>query len=145
MRGARGGKFLPADEDFQLEVVLIRGHLLIEEELKELLQKPSVKPKVSSKTLKRTGFSAKVRLAQALYGDALPDWEWGAILEVGALRNSIAHRLEDEMFEPRIRRLLQDLKAKDSRFAYVESDDLTEGMKYCVSQLQASLLRLRIK
>ena len=138
---ARCGEHLASGEDFPLEVVVLRGHLLIEEELKALLRKRFERPEAYD--TRRTRFSEATRLVEALYGTRLPEWEWKAIREVNVVRNSLAHVLEDETVEARIRRLFKVFADQDPTFAYADSKDLATGMQYCVSHLHTSLLRIR--
>lgn len=137
---SRFAKHLPAEQTFPVELVVLRGHLLLEEELRALVRAKFLKPKAYD--LRETKYSTLLRLAHALYGDQLLEWKWCVAHEFNVLRNSLAHQLEDEMVEPRIERVLKLYRANDKDFAFVEKTDLSQ-LAYCFADLHTTLLRLR--
>ncbi|MDH5534915.1 MAG: hypothetical protein OEZ08_04985 [Betaproteobacteria bacterium] len=137
---SRFAKHLPAEEALPVELLVLRGHHLVEEELREVVRAKFIKSKAYD--LRETKYSTLLRLAQALYGDEIPDWKWRVAHEVNVLRNSLAHHLEDETVEPRIDRVCKLYRANDKDFAFVESTDLSR-LAYCFADLHTALLRLR--
>lgn len=137
---SRFAKHLPAEQAFPIELIVLRGHLLIEEELRELVRAKFVYPKAYD--LREAKYSTLLRLARALYGDALTEWEWRVAQEFNTLRNSLAHHLEDETVEPRVERVFKLFRANDKDFAFVEGPSISQ-LAYCFSHLHVALLRLR--
>lgn len=137
---SRFAKHLPAEQTFPVALVVLRGHILIEEELREVVRAKFLKPKVHD--LRKSKYYRLLRRAQTLYGDQLPEWKWRVAQEFNDLRNSLAHQLEDETVEPRIERVLKLYRANDEGFAFVEKEDLLQ-LAYCLSDLHTTLLRLR--
>jgi hypothetical protein len=137
---SRFAKHLPAEEDLPIELVVLRGHLLVEEELREVVRAKFLEPRAYD--LRETKYSTLLRLAHAVYGDAIPEWKWRVAHEVNVLRNLLAHHLEDETVEPRIERVLSLYRANDKDFAFVENTNLSR-LAYCFSDLHTALLRLR--
>jgi hypothetical protein len=76
-----------------LELLALKGHLLIEEQLQRLLEAFSRNPK--SLEAARLSFIQKAYLCQALSGCLRSsDPEWRFILDLNALRNRLVHKLE---------------------------------------------------
>lgn len=133
-------QFLPGGKDIPFEVMILRGHLLIEEELRKIIKSKFIEP--GAYDLQQTKYSALLRLAKALYGKALPVWKWEAAQEVNVIRNSIAHHLKDETIEPRLGRLFRSYQKHDDTFACAEKDSL-KRLAYCLSDIHISLLKIR--
>ncbi|WP_313142437.1 hypothetical protein [Stenotrophomonas sp.] len=84
---------LPATFDFTL--VTLKGHLLIEAAMDDYIRSMLAKPEaLLDKT--RLQFDVKVKLAHALSGDIPPPVFWVAIENLNKIRNSLAHRLNDD-------------------------------------------------
>ena len=74
-----------------LELVVLKGHLLIEEQLQEFLRATSRYPKSLDDA--RLNFMQTVHLVRALGG--LPHHDiWTLVVDLNKLRNRLAHRLE---------------------------------------------------
>ncbi|MEG0192175.1 MAG: hypothetical protein RR698_03315 [Stenotrophomonas sp.] len=79
---------------FDLTLVTLKGHLLLEASLEDYIRATLEKPEVLlDKT--RLQFDVKVKLAHALSGDTPPPMFWTAIDNLNKIRNSLAHRLND--------------------------------------------------
>jgi hypothetical protein len=74
-----------------LELLVLKGHLLMEEQLELILEAHSRVPKLIKDA--RLSFIQKLHLAQAVSGIET-DQEWRFIVRVNTLRNSLVHRLE---------------------------------------------------
>jgi hypothetical protein len=88
---SRFQRYLPKGRDVTL--IILRGHLLVEEELNELLELLVHNPQHLQKA--RLSFAQRVRLVHALYparGASEPLMV--AIEKLNSLRNSLAHQLE---------------------------------------------------
>ena len=137
---ARYGTLLPADEDLALEVVVLRGHLLLEEELKALVSAKLAKPEAFDREDVR--FRSLLNLAEALYGAQLADWRWRVIRELNRVRNSVAHRLDDPGFLAGIDGILKAFEANDPSYNNVSGGRI-QKLNYCISSIHVELLRVR--
>lgn len=138
----RYAEFLPPDEDHPLEVLVLKWHLLIEEELRELVRAKFVDKKAFD--LSHCKFSNLLRLARALYGDILRPWEWEVAHQLNTVRNSLAHTLRDETLEPRIKeRIFAVFQREDNTFSYTEKA-VVGKLGYCLSYIHTALLRVRV-
>lgn len=82
-------KFLPQDDD--LTLLVLKGHLLIEEGLWSLLEKRARDRRVIAKL--DLGFYPLCLITKALfYSDN--DWFWNAMMVLNTMRNDLAHNLE---------------------------------------------------
>lgn len=80
--------------------IVLKSHLLIEEQLFNLVCKASVFPKgIEEASL---GFYKLTLLAKAIYYEEHTSVIWDAIIKLNAIRNQLAHRLEPKDIENRI-------------------------------------------
>ena len=135
------GDHLPGDTEHPLEILVLRGHLLVEEEFRKLVQSRFMKPEVFD--LSRFPFSSLVRLAHALYGDELPQWLWDRAKELNTIRNSTAHNLQNEMLRPQIERFIEKFRKLDAATFEHVSPSLPGQLAYCLAHLHHTILRLR--
>jgi len=139
----RYAEFLPPDKEHPLEVLVLKWHLLIEEELREIVLAKFADKKAFD--LNQTKFSTLLRLAHALYGDVLKPWEWDVAMQLNAVRNSLAHALRDDTLKPRIyEKIFKVFEMEDPTFAYTDRT-LPGKLSYCLSYLHAQLLKVKHK
>lgn len=138
---SRYGSFLPADDDHPLEILVLRGHLLIEEELRKLVMKKCAKPELF-RLHDRTPFRGLLTLCEALYGSAIPSWLWTVLRDLNQVRNSLAHRLEDQGVRAGVAGILKVYEECDPTYSHVEGG-LLERLNYCLSSAHVELLRAR--
>jgi hypothetical protein len=81
----------------------IKGHLLIEERLSQILDLSLGKPEIVSKA--RLTFPQKLRIVQAMSFLDPSDTMWEVALTLNRLRNEMAHRLDS----PRIEAIMTDI------------------------------------
>lgn len=74
-----------------LELLVLKGHLLVEEQLELFLEVASLHPKALKDA--RLSFIQKVHLVQALGGFA-NGREWRFVVHLNTLRNRLVHQLE---------------------------------------------------
>ena len=77
-----------------LELILLKVHLLIEEELTDAIMKKVESPAYLLNA--RLTFSNKASLARAHYDKQVKPWVWGSITKLNNIRNRLAHRLTNE-------------------------------------------------
>ena len=89
---------LPAGNDQTLTI--LKGHLLIEELLREMINSKLKVPLSHSKV--RFEFDQCLALGKSLSGDEFQDWVWQAMKKLNKLRNDLAHNLEPKGFNDRV-------------------------------------------
>ena len=83
-------KHLPSLDDTTL--IVLKGHLLIEEQLISILESSLRYPKALDET--RLTFAQRLSLVKALKYRDKNSWVWEAIAQLNAIRNDLAHKLE---------------------------------------------------
>ncbi len=83
---------MPSTFDFTM--VTLKGHLLLEEQLNNYVNGFMLKPHVLNSP--RLPFDLKIKLAHALSGDFPNPAVWDALHVLNKIRNSLAHRLDDQ-------------------------------------------------
>lgn len=102
-------KHLPRTDD--LSLITLKGHLLIEEVLEDLIKHRCNDPDVLHNV--DMSFFLKAKLANAFWGTRLAnDYEipantWEAVEALNSLRNEFAHRLESPAVEKKLQKFLQ--------------------------------------
>ncbi|GJM09716.1 MAG: hypothetical protein DHS20C11_19920 [Lysobacteraceae bacterium] len=81
-----------SDSD-DLTAALLKGHLVVEEELSRLLEESVSHPPALDQA--RLTFQLKSLFAKALHFREDLDWLWSAIAALNRARNKLAHRLDD--------------------------------------------------
>lgn len=133
--------YLPPEENHHFVVLVLKWHLLIEEELRQIVLKKFVDKKVLD--LKQTKFSMLLKLSIALYGGVLEQWEWDIANQLNVVRNSLAHSLEDEKLALRIEEKIFNLfDENDPVFPHAGNDQL-EKIAYCFSYIHTAVLRVK--
>ena len=80
-----------------IELSLLKCHLLIEQELDRVLLIGSEKPKYISES--RLNFSNKIALVRAFHDSKCEPWVWGALSKLNKVRNLMAHNLSSTEIE----------------------------------------------
>lgn len=83
-----------------LELALLKSHLIVEEALTDVISSKSQNPKYVVDS--RLSFAQKCSLARALYDEEVGSLVWPAIKQLNKARNLLAHRLETEKIEAEI-------------------------------------------
>ena len=91
-------KLLPHGKD--LELVILKGHLLIEEQIKEIIRQRLLNPEALNIT--RMNCHQAICLAQALLPAGHKEQFWTATKKFNELRNNIAHKLSPEEREAKV-------------------------------------------
>lgn len=93
----------------QKDLSILKGHLLIEEQLNRLIEARLRNPVELSKA--KLTFYQKLYLAKSFdLNDRESDWVWIAIEKLNKIRNSLAHSLIDGGMEDRIEDFIQFVK-----------------------------------
>lgn len=83
-------KHLPSATDMTL--LLLKGHLLVEELLRQLVDNALVKPSALKDARLET--YQCICLAEALFHGRAPSWLWDALRKLNGIRNKLAHNVE---------------------------------------------------
>lgn len=83
---------------------IIRGHLLIEKKLRELVDVKLEKPEVLNEA--RLSFSQILCIAEALYWKKDTDLIWQVTKKLNNIRNSFSHQLEPKKYDVLIKEFL---------------------------------------
>ena len=94
-RKERFSAHFPDTDD--LALITLKGHLLVEEILDDIIIHHCKKPSVLSGV--RIGFQLKAQIAHALVGDSLPHQVWPMVDALRVLRNELAHKLDSPKLE----------------------------------------------
>ena len=87
--------------------MILKGHLLIEEQLKVVCGERLRRPNALNLADREWTASQIVSLAEALCGDDADEKLWKALRKLNKLRNDIAHNLEPKGLSDRIADLIQ--------------------------------------
>jgi hypothetical protein len=130
---------LPEDTEHPIEVLVLRGHILIERQIAKLIK--IVLPNPSALDLEQMRFSAKVKLAQSLVGREARPWLWESLKKANKLRNSLAHKL-DYLEAEKLARAVIDMAQKDDTltFQMVAGKSLEEQLAYSMGWIHERLL-----
>lgn len=104
-------RHLPEDVGHPIEVLVLRGHILIERQLTRLVE--ALLPNPGALDLEQMHFGSKARLAEALCGHQVHRWVWEALRSLNSLRNSLAHKLEDGQLSAHAKRFISQIQFDD--------------------------------
>ncbi|MDE2106240.1 MAG: hypothetical protein KGL39_53970 [Patescibacteria group bacterium] len=91
-------QLLPETDD--LTLMVLKGHLILEEMLFALVREHCAKPEYLEGA--RLSFAQLLRLARSLVSAPVPKEVWTAIAEINRLRNALAHNLRPTDVETRV-------------------------------------------
>lgn len=137
---------LPRSGDVAL--VVLKGHLLVEEVLEEIIKSNCYHPDKIIRDGTELGFFLKVRIAAALCPFDMHEM-WAAAEALNSLRNCLSHRLEPEKKEARILAFITAMgrcgRTENSDYQSMASEEraaaqheyLTHSISYLVGSLVA--------
>lgn len=131
-------RHLPEDVVHPIEVLVLRGHMLIERQLIQLIERDVAKPEALN--LERMTFSSKISLAEALRGNQTRPWLWEALRGVNKLRNSFAHKLEDDNRQSHIATFVALIRLDDPLTFSIAGTELDSQLAFSLSWLHEKLL-----
>lgn len=122
-------------------VVILRGHLLIEELLDNIISLYLKKPSALKDA--RLTFFQKMRLAQGFLGDIKGDSTWKIIEALNKLRNQISHKLPDDTLVDKMNPLLKEMFEEDyghiPEDIYSKSKALRKGIIFHCAMLSGMI------
>ncbi|MFT4504615.1 hypothetical protein [Caballeronia sp. 15711] len=107
-------KLLPHGKD--IELVVLKAHLLIEEQIHLIVRNRLQNPDV----LGRLNCGQAIKLAQAFYPPEHEPETWKAVKQLNSLRNDIAHQLQSDQLKDKMQALVRSFP---SGFANIAEDD----------------------
>ena len=131
-------RHLPEDIGHPIEVLVLRGHILIERQLNQLIEVQLSKPEALD--LEQMRFASKVRLAEALCGHQIHPWVWDALRGVNKLRNSLAHKLEDDELSNHTKKFIEKIRFDDPLTFQLAGNELESQLAYSLGRLHERLL-----
>lgn len=84
---------------------IMRGHLLIEKKLRELIDARAMKPDALSDA--RLTFSQVLCIAEALCWKKESEWLWERIRKLNSIRNSFSHQLKPKKYDASINEFIK--------------------------------------
>lgn len=96
-------RYIRKDDD--LTVIVLKGHLIVEEELEQIINK--FLPNAEAVNRAKFSFFSKASLAQAICWKRPNDEIWPLIFAINSLRNDLAHNLESDKRVIKVEKVLQ--------------------------------------
>jgi len=122
---------LPDDGDRSL--IVLKGHLILEEELNRILAAAVSSPEHVAKA--RLRFSQLAEITKAHYFTQEQSWLWGAISKLNDIRNDYAHSLEPEKVDDKVHGFVQLVESKLGR----SEENFEERLRRCIALVIAAL------
>ena len=130
---------LPKSDD--LTLIVLKGHLLIEEEINSIL----VQELKDSESLfkARPSFSIKIAILRAVFGKKrASQLNINAIDKLNTLRNDMAHNLSSLKLDKKLEAFINSMEIRDSNFSNMQRHD---KLKVCITKLSARATAERIR
>lgn len=93
------------------ELTLLKGHLLVEEQLTALIHRATKRPEF----LPKLRFADKARLARAGSSQADEEWIWTALAKLNAARNELSHTLAKDEFAVKLEAFISWVEEKKEK------------------------------
>jgi hypothetical protein len=130
----RVAQHLPSSDDMTL--LALKGHLLVEELLDEIIWAHCKTPEVLQDVEIR--FPAKIKLVQALTGTSELSSIWGLCEKLNSLRNSLAHKIQHPAAQKRLDAFFSAFN--DPNFKWRpknrDAEDLRSGIIFLIGAVQ---------
>jgi hypothetical protein len=131
-------RHLPSAEDMSL--LLLKGHLLVEELLRQLVDNALVRPAaLKDARLETYQF---ICLAEALFHDRAPNWLWDALRKLNSIRNKLAHELEPMGLNDKIADFQQYVEQHRNKAPGLRSGAKGHPVKLALGDVHVELLIL---
>jgi hypothetical protein len=121
-----------------LTLIILKGHLLIEEQLFAIVRESVVFPDALLQW--RPRYRDISAVAKALHYRKEEDWLWESVYRLNTLRNDLAHKLEPEDLESRLQQFIGPL---ETRIGSRANDNLTERVRNVFPFILGALTQIR--
>ena len=101
-------EYLPSERG--LEYIILKGHLLAEEEMLNYIKRAMPNP--ISITEERFSFYQLIQIVKAMRPTGADLWLWEALQKLNSLRNEMAHNLQPQGFDRRVKQLIKIIEQK---------------------------------
>jgi len=135
---SRFSRHLPKSDD--LSLIVLKGHLLAEAELNELLGALLAKPGPYMKA--KPSWPQRVALAEALIGSSQSVWWLAALRRLNSIRNEMAHQLEPCGLEDQIARFCELVEPEAAKQVF-RAVGLSKRLKLSLGLLCGQIGRIR--
>lgn len=122
----------------ELTVAVLRGHLLLEEQLQRLLGSAAPAPAFVEEANLR--FPQLLQLVRAFLPDETLELVWRSLRELNGLRNQLAHRLEPRDLEARVNAFVSIIR--DPIASDASRDEYTRALNQALGFLYGALSHL---
>lgn len=133
-----GGRRLPKSDD--LTLIVLKGHLLAEAELNELLEGLLRKPRPYLKV--KPSWPQRVALVEALIGVNQTVWWLEALGRLNTIRNELAHQLEPRALEVQIGKFCDLVEPMTAKEAF-RGAGISKRLKLCLGLLCGHVAHVR--
>jgi hypothetical protein len=133
----RFSQFIPYEGENDL--LILKGHLLVEELLSELIKHFLSKGNpLGIKLEKNMMFAQKLNLCWALIGNKIDNQQWENLKKLNVLRNSMSHSLEPKDFNEKIETFTTAVLTSKKVKYHIE--EMTKHSKFRVSMYEGKEL-----
>jgi hypothetical protein len=133
-------RHLPEGEAADSTLVVLKGHLLIEALLRQVIDQNLVKPKALEPA--QLEFHQILCIAEAMYAEAMPKWLWLALRKLNSIRNYLAHRLEHTGISEKLRDFTKFVEDHRDKRPGLRSLQKGTPLKLALSDVHTQLLML---
>jgi hypothetical protein len=131
-------KTMPKSDDITL--IVIKGHLLLEEQLRNLFKSNFNNPKVLNKS--KFEFSQIITMVEAIFeNDERNNNFWESIRKLNTIRNDIAHNIENKGLNDKVNNLIK-ISNKILSLKIEDTETIENKLKLCITGLAAHLISL---
>ena len=121
---------IPEGADYSLAV--LKGHLIVEEELNNALSSKVSRPEDVEKA--RLSFKQLMLVTKAHYWAEDDSWCWAALNRLNKIRNSLSHNLEPDNFEDD---LLKFVELVEQHQGLKEKVEFSERLRHALAMVAA--------
>src|SRR5260221_8851296 len=119
--------YLPMGQD--RELLILKGHLLIERMLETYLSQNLANPQELAES--RLRFGQKLSLVAALHKQPGSAWLWAVLRRLNGLRNELAHKIESAKFDALLEQFITEVEASPE-LRYVDTPPNEERLRYAL-------------
>lgn len=131
-------KIMPENDDITL--IVIKGHLLLEEQVKNIFLSKFKNPNILEKS--RFEISQIINITEATFKkNNKNECLWKCIRKLNNIRNDIAHNIENKGLENKVKDLV-DIYNKIATSKIKDNETIEKKLKACISGLGAQLISL---
>ncbi len=130
-------RHLPQGDD--LTLIVLKGHLLIEEQLTDMLEK-RMTSKASALKKARLQFSQLLAVVRGLTYVRERAWMWTGISKLNSLRNDLVHHIEPKRVEALVKQIIQALKVVVDLAPLGLRDNTAGRLRAAIALMYASLV-----